>query len=520
MKKNIFSVAIFALLLLPHCSNINYSIASEKETLHSQSNKKKIYFGILPDAYPISSYIQNSNEDYEFKVEGYCGELIDFLNKRLTDGDKQYEIVYAEIDYLQRFTGYGFHPLGAKEKKKVEVPLDIECGPNTKTLSRIRQLKTIDKRDYQGHFHDEHFFETGTKVLIKKTEAVPFEKSTIAVIGSNKSRDKPPKPVNTELTTTEALIAGIYPQAKIRYFSDRKEIVKEFKRIGTYLDGYVSDEILLKGMIKHIPNRPRPSLATLENLKDYHLYPRLGWLSYDRYAIVYYDRVPELEWSQHLKAWHKSIKGKQAKERLESFQRDNFLIEVLQIWSSKDLVGFWFLFGSILVLLSLFMIHPIFLALLVTLMPHTMSKLAIHGVGKVKPNQSVFVRRLLWLMFNPISYCIARNTKRKLRLKIIIDAISNLPSSTPPTIKEPLAQMVSAIASTELDDADEAIVLKQVELLTEVAETSDGKSTDSKVIKNSSRVLESVSEPLTGLTSFMEALRNLMSEVSKWNGGD
>ncbi len=180
-----------------------------------------LYFGYLPDAYPISHTDGYSTDG--LNQETFCGQLLKHLKEQLPD--KNFKTF--ELDYAQRFR---------REQIPATVYLAIGCHSATKTNERAENLKKE-----QGQFSFP-FSTTKTKFLVRNNVLNPsnpdlssLNNLTIAAIQG---------------TTTVNKIKEQYSWQVKDDYCNRKEIVEALKN-DRNIDIYATDEIILKGLLNN-----------------------------------------------------------------------------------------------------------------------------------------------------------------------------------------------------------------------------------------------------------------------------
>lgn len=223
-----------------------------------------LYFGYLTDADPVSY-----DDDGEFV--GYCKSLMDYINDQ-----KVFNLPLkgALVRYPRRFQRYAEIVDDGKFKQVQTNKLIVECGPNTITSDREKDLRVINS-DFSNHFYS-----TGAKLLIKKNEGIesslfdqeiPLKGQTIAII---------------ENTTTNNFIKQIYTRSStIPVADDRREIAESIGNNIQDISIYASDEILLEELL-----RKRWDQLTNQGKINYYqrFFPKCR-LSHEEYGIVVYD---------------------------------------------------------------------------------------------------------------------------------------------------------------------------------------------------------------------------------------
>ena len=279
-KEWLFSGAglLFLSIFIP---GIRYIVDTTKSSLPI-NEEETLYFGYLPDAWPVSY-----NEGNSFS--GYCADLMDDMNSNLDITFKE-----AIIQYPNRFKRYG------KTWEGYEVPsknLIVECGPNTITKKRIEDLKANN-----GKF-SEAFYWTGAKLLVKNVDDIitsllddkmPLRGEKISILGCKTTP-------GCTITTTESLIKKIYTRSEIKPILDNRGQVLEHIAAKYISDPkknvaiYASDEILLEGLLRKHWNK---LIAKGETYCD-SFFPE--WqLSYEEYGIVVYDINKNFEMYQYI----------------------------------------------------------------------------------------------------------------------------------------------------------------------------------------------------------------------------
>ncbi|GBF81125.1 transporter substrate-binding domain-containing protein [Aphanothece sacrum] len=316
---------------------------SQLPTSQSPTNRQDtIFFGALLDAYPISGI--EGNEGFS----GYCKNLMDYLQQNVY---QKYEIKQATVAYEQRFQGIG------KDKNTNEtVPLDLECSANTITPERRKNLddlilninnpkyKDLNNKPYPGSFSIP-FFTTGAKILLKKgtdnenlnkyyrDELFNNEEGIIAVIGPS--------------TTTNTLVKAIYPKATIKAFPDRVKALEEVREQENII-AYITDEIILKAMIKKNENNYNP--------EKYALVPQNGLLSDEDYGVIIYKNGKINDLLSVINTWIQTNASAEAKKELEKY--DNFLKSYwnkpISSWYKGDLWILWLILLSAMILPLIF----------------------------------------------------------------------------------------------------------------------------------------------------------------------
>lgn len=253
MKYNslIGKVAIFITLVFSITLLVNFPIEVEAQNAASQSTiNREIIFGLRDNAPPVSDF--REHRDWE----GYCENFLNSLEKDIKQKEGKANITKFKIERKtveKRFTGY---------VENRQVAIDAECGPNTDNPDRRDK---IEKEGIDGQF-SETFAVTGAKILLKKANAKyfyrlqPFEGKKIGVV---------------EGTTTDNFIGKRYGEEKIKPVK-REQVVQQLEKGGKEggIDAYVSDEIILKGILNEMDPWQRI---------NYIIVPKSTSLSYEKY---------------------------------------------------------------------------------------------------------------------------------------------------------------------------------------------------------------------------------------------
>ncbi len=289
MKYNslIGKVIIFVTLFVGVTLLVNFPVEVEAQNTDIESTlNRPIIFGLRDNAPPVSDYRDHNS------WEGYCHIFLNSLEKRIKQQEGELNIINFNIERKTVSSGERFSGYAGDER------LDGECGPNTDNPNR-REL--ILKEEKDGQF-SETFAITGAKILLKKANAKdfyslqPFKSKKIGVIGKS---------------TTNTFIGKIYQEAEI--ISVKREEVVE-KLINDSIDAYVSDEIILKGILNEMNFWQRI---------NYIIVPKFTSLSYEKYGMVVYQSTGKNQ--KLLKYINELIKDKYDNDQENEYQFPGYL---------------------------------------------------------------------------------------------------------------------------------------------------------------------------------------------------
>lgn len=449
---------------------------------HDLSNKETMYFGVLPDADPISNVGSTS-------FSGYCNDLKEYLDNKIYPENK---IVLASIDYQNRFIGKG------TVSGDTVVDIDIECGSNTIKKDRIESLLKTDDKNYVGEFST-FFFQTGAKILLKKGDKnINLKKyynndlfndsnnesiNLIAVIGKINSES----PSIGLDTTTNSLIQGIYPNAIVEPFADRKSALEAFKNRNDIV-AYVSDEILLNAMLK--------DERVISEPNKYIIVPKNGYLSYEDYGIVVYKTGKFQDLLDYINRWIKDHDSK-AEKKLNSYTNQNILSKQILKWHQGNIKTFWFILFSI-ALIPILLVNYIF--------PFVKNIF-------VKAVPDKFALWLFEISKGRLILVISDTYKNSIKEDKVLKAdISALPSSsdTQTQIKQSFLEIYQRILNEPLlDNESKQRAVEEMRNLT----SEYKKKIQTNLLQSISDRLQSILNPLetsvSGVTSFFEQIVEL-----------
>lgn len=464
-----------------------------------------LYFGHVKDANPISSQRGAAQT-------GYCDKLSTYIEQQISG----YRIIRAEVEYTKRFMGVGIH-------EESEVPLTVECGPNTIKPDREEGVSTlvinlnnsdfsdINNEAYPGTFSSA-FFKTGAALLMKKgnddenlklfRENRLFsdfdndsdrDERIIAVIGASNQEEGDAITNQEESdTTTNQLIRSIYPKAKIKVFESRDQVSTALRQDDNII-AYTSDHILLKGLLEDIADR------STQEASSYEIVPTGTTFSEEEYGIVSYEtRYNSI--GGVIERWLMSDEGVRAKNELEKRARRTFPKNFIDSWDKGKISSFW-------LILAIAAITPI-------LLTNVVFPLLIYLFAKVSP--PIFVPSIENIAKSNLYFnIISSNPKaRKILLNRSLDsAISKLPEGNDDELKlkSKIEELNSIINGLSID-GKEKVLEHLLSLLKATQEPVEAKRRIT-----SEQVLLSLRQYATGISHFNELVDELDSLVSRFN---
>ncbi|ACK64720.1 hypothetical protein PCC8801_0632 [Rippkaea orientalis PCC 8801] len=191
--------------------------------------KKVFYFGYSTHAYPVS--LQDNN--FELAQDTFCFELLNYLKDK-----------YPDYDFKEYPT-----PFGKRLEKEPEkgISLAVGCDAYSITNKRRQYLKSI------GSDFSIPYFITGFKYIVRKEQREIKD----ALINSTKNNldfkkiginDKQKIGV-IENTTPHNYLENTYTIYNFELFPRRKDVLKALKDDNSKVVAYITDELLLKGIL-------------------------------------------------------------------------------------------------------------------------------------------------------------------------------------------------------------------------------------------------------------------------------
>lgn len=218
----------------------NPSVIAQSSTFRENTNNSSRILNKIKNENILNWGYSNGNAPVSYEKnslaepDGLCAELMGLLENYLNtsglviDG---FEIKPYSIRFGDRFENTKIKDSSTPPK------LDIECGANT-----IR-------KDVKGIIFSEPFAFSKTKILIPKLKEELFK--NVLDLKTNDSI----KIGIIKNSTSENKISNFFPSnSHIKYFKTKGEAIKALEE--GVIDGFINDEILLKGILKQgeIPN--------------------------------------------------------------------------------------------------------------------------------------------------------------------------------------------------------------------------------------------------------------------------
>lgn len=285
------TVLVFFLLLLFFSS----STQAQLRQRFGEGNSRNTVSMILSQA-------QNSEtaSAYEFKFGSVDDSEPVSSNDRL---ERYCDALFSELEV------YGAKKVSVKYNKRFQHHdgIIIECGPNSITSERIKDLKNSELNgDVNGYF-SEPFFRTETKIIIRNSKRKLLTQKNPSLASFEGQSDSSFKVGVIKDTTNEGALKSIYPTAILKEVENRTEAIQHLK--SSMIDAYISDEVLLPSILNKLP----PGEFSIE--------PKLYGFTNEYYGIVIYDD-PKSPYSfkklkEKVNTWINSEKGQKEREKLE-----------------------------------------------------------------------------------------------------------------------------------------------------------------------------------------------------------
>lgn len=291
MRLKYWVIAVIFFLFLLFFSNstqAQFPQASEQETpkssasptpiqIQNSKNNYEFKFGVLEDSEPVSTNSRDPNI--------YCNALKKHLDEY---APKEVTITYSE-------------------RRKQYDGIIIECGPNSITSKRIKELQ---ERDGSKGFFSEPFFRTETKILIKNSKRDLLKQEKLPLLSFTNQSSSSLRVGVIGDTTSEEVLKSIYPTAILKKFDRRKDAIESLQSNNdNSIDAYISDEVLLPSMLKVLPQ------------SDFSIEPKLYGLTNEYYGVIIYND-PKSPYSfdklrEKVDTWINSKEGQKEREKLE-----------------------------------------------------------------------------------------------------------------------------------------------------------------------------------------------------------
>jgi hypothetical protein len=352
------------ILRIAEKSSVEIQIA--QNDFSTENDSDILYFGVPEERSPYG-FIKTDS-----KIVSYCKELISYLRNYQ---EKKFNFKEISVNVAERFQGI------VDEKKLIG-----ECGPNSITEERKNRIGKI------GGKFSETFFETGAKLLLKNEylqeffdEKIPLKNEKIAVI------DK---------TTTKEIIKSIFPSSTIQIFNDRWEAFEALEK-DPEIAAYATDEVILKGLWEENKEITKNS---------YSIVPRFRPLSYEEAGMVVYKNEDLLESINH---WINSKEGQAARAELENLVKPNWLDQIFIAYERKS-INYKPLLILILIWILVMFSHPLFLYLLIKIIPLKIAKIVLEKIQEIQNSNQKPVMIIANIIFNKIFYTTVELADEKL----------------------------------------------------------------------------------------------------------
>ena len=395
----LFTVALFLFSTVMHVGTKSVVTAAGTDNAQLMAKASdEVIFAYVEDSPPISSV---SETDYgKIVFSGYCDSLAEHL------GTIYPNVIPVAVNYGGRFRGLeGAEVFGSNEDIAAKVnsgTYAIECGPNSKTRTRVSNLKEVN-----GQF-SETFFTTSTKLLMKKSKVRKLEEDYLNFkIGVISSGEEPcPEDTTNQVVTTQ-VICNIYGSAQIIAVKDRSQAIEKLDK--DKIDAYASDEILLKNIQK-------------EEVKSwqYVIKPELDGLTREDYGIVLYNTTSVNTHS--INEWIQGSGQAAKKNKIENPFRESWTLKLLAFLVSLHEV--WILIGCLIFLLiGLFIVitHHWFIGLFRNIFPlnKILNRIKINDgrFGKVVNNYIKVVNNIFYHVDKDLPLKLVEMTLIQPRLK-------------------------------------------------------------------------------------------------------
>ncbi|MDY6898874.1 MAG: transporter substrate-binding domain-containing protein [Cyanobacteriota bacterium] len=201
LQKKSFKFLITTFFISPICF-LTSCKASQLNNLPQESYLKQIRVGIRT----TSSAIGSKRKDGSYG--GFCGEFLKTLEHELSRQNLQIPVISKDI--ANQYRGKAYPKYGGLIAEKIE----IECGPNSRSLLKLRDRRDNQLLKSKIKFSKKSFHTTGIKLLLKKETAAELE--------------------NTPRNQLEKKLSAL-PIAVIRGTTT----LKQFEKNANYYDGYV-----------------------------------------------------------------------------------------------------------------------------------------------------------------------------------------------------------------------------------------------------------------------------------------